>query len=217
MRRPAALTPGGHIDPNAGLLVVALAHGVVLAILVSALGYVSGGHLNPAVTFGVWIAGKISPVKACLYVVAQLIGAVAAGWVVIRIFFEDPWWHAAVATRPALGAGVGMNRGLAVEAVLTFLLVLVVLGTAVDARAPKIGGLAIGLAVFVDILMGGALTGAAMNPARWFGPVVTGGSWHFENWPVWTVGPLLGGGAAALLYRFVFATPASAAAEPPAA
>jgi glycerol uptake facilitator-like aquaporin len=89
-------------------------------------------------------------------------------------------------------------------------LVLAVFGTAVDERAPRIGGLAIGLAVAADILFGGPLTGAAMNPARWFGPAVAAG--FLDDWYVWWIGPLAGGGVAALLYRFVFAQPASAQA-----
>jgi len=87
--------------------------------------------------------------------------------------------------------------------VLTALLVLAVLGTAVDSRGPKIGGLAIGLAVAADILVGGPLTGAAMNPARWFGPAVAAGA--YADWYVWWIGPLIGAAAAALLYRSTLA------------
>jgi glycerol uptake facilitator-like aquaporin len=88
---------------------------------------------------------------------------------------------------------------------MTTVLLFAVFGTAVDARGPKIGGLAIGLAVAVDILFGGSLTGAAMNPARWFGPAVAAGD--FDNWYVWWIGPFLGAIVVALLYRFVFAAP----------
>ena len=181
-----------------GLLGVALAHGLALAALVSAFGAVSGGHFNPVVTLAVWIMGKIEPMRAAAYVVAQLVGALAAGFA-LKFAFADVWQASAIGT-PALGAGVSPLAGIAIEAVLTALLVFAVIGTAVDARAPKIGGLAIGLAVAADILMGGPLTGAAMNPARWFGPAVAAGA--FDNWWVWWIGPALGAAVAAQVYRY---------------
>jgi MIP family channel proteins len=185
-----------------GLLGVALAHGLVLAVLVSALGFVSGAHFNPAVTFGVWISGRIESGLAVAYVIAQLIGAAAAGFALRAVFAPDVWGPTKIGT-PALGAGISPGIGIGVEAVLTVVLLLAVLGTAVDERAPQIGGMAIGLAVGADILMGGPLTGAAMNPARWFGPALASGAW--ADWYVWIVGPLVGALVAGLLYRFVFA------------
>jgi MIP family channel proteins len=193
----AALVVTG--DPAAALIVVALAHGVVLAVLVSSFGAVSGGHFNPAVTLGLWVAGKIDAVKGLLYMVVQLFGGAAAGFA-LAYFFGDV--NGAV---PALGDGVDVTEGIALEAIMTTVLLFAVFGTAVDARGPKIGGLAIGLAVAVDILFGGSLTGAAMNPARWFGPAVAAGD--FDNWYVWWIGPFLGAIVVALLYRFVFAAP----------
>jgi MIP family channel proteins len=193
----AALVVTG--DPAAALLVVALAHGVVLAVLVSALGAVSGGHFNPAVTLGLWVAGKIDAAKGAAYVVAQLLGAAAAG-------FGLAWIFADVGPAvPALGQGVDVVTGIALEAVMTAVLLLAVFGTAVDPRGPKVGGLAIGLAVAADILFGGTLTGAAMNPARWFGPAVAAGA--FDNWYVWWIGPFLGAIVVALLYRYLLAPP----------
>jgi MIP family channel proteins len=187
---------------NPGLLSVALAHGLALAVLVSALGAVSGAHFNPAVTLAVWIMGKITPTRAVMYVVAQLIGAALAGFALRTIFPTDAWQPSAIGT-PTLGAGITPAIGITVEAVLTALLVFAVLGTAVDSRAPRIGGLAIGLAVAADILMGGPLTGAAMNPARWFGPAVAAGA--YADWYVWWIGPLLGAAFAALIYRYSLA------------
>lgn len=184
-----------------GLLGVALAHGLTLAVLVSALGAVSGGHFNPAVTFGVWIMGKITPIRGALYVVAQLAGGLAAG-LALRVVFADAWQASNIGT-PALGPGITPALGIGIEAVLTALLVLAVIGTAVDARAPKIGGLAIGLAVVADILVGGPLTGAAMNPARWFGPAVAAGA--YADWYVWWIGPAIGAAVAALIYRSTLA------------
>lgn len=181
-----------------GLLEVALAHGLALAVLASALGAVSGAHFNPAVTLAVWIMGKIAVPRALGYVAAQLVGAAAAGFA-LKAAFADVWQASSIGT-PALGAGVSEISGIAIEAVLTALLVLVVIGTAVDPRAPKIGGLAIGLAVTADILIGGPLTGAAMNPARWFGPALAAGA--FDSWWVWWIGPAVGAAVAALVYRF---------------
>ena len=189
------LAANGGTGP--GLVGVALAHGLALAVVVSALGAVSGGHFNPAVTLAVWIMGKITPMRAGLYVVAQLIGALAAG-LALKAVFADAWQASNIGT-PALGAGITPAVGIGVEAVLTALLVLAVIGTAVDPRAPKIGGLAIGLAVAADILVGGPLTGAAMNPARWFGPAVAAGA--YADWYVWWIGPAIGAAAAALIYR----------------
>jgi aquaporin Z len=189
------LASNGGTGP--GLLGVALAHGLALAVLVSSLGAVSGGHFNPAVTLAVWIMGKSTPVRAAFYVVAQLVGALAAG-LALKLVFADAWQASNIGT-PALGNGITPAVGIAVEAVLTALLVLAVIGTAVDPRGPKIGGLAIGLAVAADILVGGPLTGAAMNPARWFGPAVAAGA--YADWYVWWIGPAIGASVAALLYR----------------
>jgi MIP family channel proteins len=194
-----------------GLVGVALAHGLALGVLVSALGAVSGAHFNPAVTFGVWIAGRISARTAVAYVLAQLIGALVAGLALRAVFAESVWTPSALGT-PALGPGIGVAAGIAVEAVLTAVLLLAVFGTAIDPRAPKIGGLAIGLAIAADILMGGPLTGGAMNPARWFGPAIVSG--HLDNWFVWIVGPLLGAAVAAAIYRGVLSDDADLARTP---
>jgi MIP family channel proteins len=193
------LAANGGTGP--GLLGVALAHGLALAVVVSALGAVSGGHFNPAVTLGVWIMGRIAPTRAALYVVAQLVGGLAAG-LALKAVFADSWQASNIGT-PALGAGITPALGIGIEAVLTVLLMLAVIGTAVDPRGPKIGGLAIGLAVAADILVGGPLTGAAMNPARWFGPAVAAGA--YADWYVWWIGPAIGAAIAALIYRTALA------------
>jgi len=193
------LAATGGTDP--GLLGVALAHGLALAVLASALGAVSGGHFNPAVTLGVWIMGRITPTGAALYVVAQLIGGLAAG-LALKAVFTDSWQASNIGT-PALGAGITPVLGIVIEAVLTALLLLVVIGTTVDSRGPKLGGLAVGLAVTADILVGGPLTGAAMNPARWFGPAVAAGA--YADWYVWWIGPAIGAAVAAVVYRTALA------------
>jgi len=198
-------------DGGPGLVGVALAHGLALAVLVSAFGAISGGHFNPAVTVAVRLAGRIEWSHAVMYVIAQLIGALGAGLALRAVFPESSWSPTNIGT-PALGDGIGVGAGIAIEAVLTVLLILTVFGTAIDPRAPKIGGLAIGLAVAADILMGGPLTGAAMNPARWFGPAVASGA--YADWYVWWIGPLIGAIVAAVLYRYVFAGEAEPEVSP---
>jgi len=195
------LFPGADLAPGGSwLLNVALAHGLTLAVMVSALGAVSGGHFNPAVTLAAWIMGKVTPARAGFYVVAQLVGGLAAG-LALKVVFADAWQVSNIGT-PALGRGITPALGIGIEAVLTALLVLAVIGTAMDSRGPKLGGLAIGLAVAADILVGGPLTGAAMNPARWFGPAVAAGA--YADWYVWWIGPAIGAAVAALLYRSTF-------------
>jgi aquaporin Z len=183
------------------LVAIALAHGIALAVMVSAFGAISGGHFNPAVTFGLWIAGQIESVRAVGYVVAQLIGAVAAAALVGVIF---PASIPSSAGLPALNADLGIDvvKGIIIEAVLTMLLLAAVFGTAVDRRAARIGGLAIGLSIVAGIIMGGALTGAAINPARWFGPALIAGD--FTDGLVWIIGPLAGAAIIGFLYRGLF-------------
>jgi MIP family channel proteins len=186
-------------DNNGGLVGIALAHGLALAVLVSAFGAISGGHFNPAVTFGVWITGRIEPARAGMYVVAQLIGGLIAG-LALRLVFPESSWEPVKLGTPTVDPGITIVAAIAIEAILTMLLLFAVFGTAIDPRGPKIGGLAIGLAVAADVFMGGPLTGAAMNPARWFGPAVASGT--YDNWYVWWIGPLLGAAVAALIYRY---------------
>src|SRR5687767_6650850 len=131
-----------------GLVTVALAHGLVLAVLVSALAAVSGAHFNPAVTFGVWIAGQIPGRRAVSYILAQLIGGIAAAWSLRAIF---PASVSPGLGTPQLGAGISPGAGIAIETVLTVILLIAVFGTAIDPRGPKVGGLIIGLAVGADI------------------------------------------------------------------
>lgn len=188
---------------NAGLVGIAIAHGCMMAVLISALGHISGGHNNPAVTFGAWVGGKISGQMAGAYVVSQLIGASVAGFLLLQVFPESAWKPVNLGT-PGLGQGVTMGTGILVESVLTFFLVLVVYGTGIDEKGTwkTIGGFGIGLTIMCDILMGGPLTGASMNPARTFGPALAAGYW--DNHIVYWIGPLAGGGLAGLVYgRFL--------------
>jgi MIP family channel proteins len=184
-----------------GLLGVALAHGLTIAVMVSATGAISGGHLNPAVTFGLLVGGQIDVRKTIAYWIAQLAGATAAAVLIIPMFHQGGVQIVAAGT-PDLSEGVSQLHGIVLEAVLTFFLVFVVYGSAVDVRATKVGGLAIGLTIALDILVGGPLTGGSMNPARTFGPALASGHWN--NHVVYWIGPLLGGALAGLIYgRFL--------------
>jgi MIP family channel proteins len=189
------------LTPGVGLLGIALAHGLTIAVMVSATAAISGGHLNPAVTLGVLVAGKINARRSVAYWIAQLAGATAAAYLLVGLGGARGVELVAAGT-PDLGNGVGPAQGIVIEAILTFFLVFVVFGTAVDARAPRIGGLAIGLTVALDILAGGPFTGGAMNPARAFGPALAGLHWNHHL--VYWIGPLLGGALAGMIYgRFL--------------
>ena len=198
-------------DGGPGLVGIAFAHGIALAVAVSALGAVSGAHFNPAVTVAVRLAGRIEWSHAVAYVVVQLAAAVAAG-LALRWVLPESAWSASFIGTPALGEGIGPVAGVAIEAILTLLLVVAVFGTAVDPRAPRLGGMAIGLAVAADVMMGGPLTGAAMNPARWFGPAVASG--HLNDWYVWWVGPLIGAIVGAVIYRYALESRAEPTVTP---
>jgi MIP family channel proteins len=190
----------GSIVANSGSLGVALAHGVGMAIIVSMTMSISGGHMNPAVTVGLWIANRFEGRLVGQYIAAQLLGAILGAALVQALF---P--HVAVATAlvgtPRLASDVTFMQGVWIEAVLTFFLVSAVFGTAVSTEAPKIGGFGIGLAIFVDILVGGSLTGAVMNPARAFGPAVVAGQWDAHA--VYWIGPLIGAAVAGALWKAV--------------
>ncbi|MBI2887828.1 MAG: aquaporin [Chloroflexi bacterium] len=191
------------------LTAIAFAHGLAIGLGVLALGKVSGGHFNPAVTIAFLITGRIGAGAAATYVVSQLIGAVLAGFALVY-FLPPEAVGAAGLGNPELAKGVQFFNGLLVELVLTFFLVTVIFGTAVDPRGPNlIAGLAIGLTITMDILAAGPITGAAMNPARSFGTAVPGVALgmagdFFANHLVYWIGPILGGALAALLYDVLF-------------
>lgn len=192
------------IEGGGGIVSVALAHGLAIATMVTAVGHVSGGHFNPAVTLGALVAKAIRPAHAAVYVVVQLLGAVAAS-LAIRASVPVELWQKVDLGIPSLakdGVTVSFGQGVLIEAVLTFFLVWVVMAVAVDPGGAfaKVAGLPIGLVVAMDIMAGGPLTGAAMNPARAFGPALAGGYWtdHLVYW----IGPALGALAASALYAY---------------
>jgi MIP family channel proteins len=190
-----------------GLVGVAFAHGLVVLGFAYAYGHISGTHINPAVTLGVWAAGKIDTPRALSYIVFQIAGGILAA-------FTLAWVLGGTGT--GLGAthlahdlqvkDVTINItpfvGVVLEAILTFFLVNAVMNAGISGKATIPGGLAIGLTLTFCILMGGPLTGASLNPARSIGPAMATGD--FSDLWVYLVGPILGGVAAGLLYRTVY-------------
>lgn len=191
------LTGGGY-----ALIGIAAAHGFVIAVMVSALGHVSGGHFNPAVSFALAVTRKIKPAEAVIYIVCQMVAAAIAAYALTAVFSHKIQDAAGMGV-PALGPGHTVSQALVAELILTFFLVFTVFAVAVDGRGAFkiVAGLPIGFVVFFDILMGGPTSGGAMNPARWFGPALVSGNW--DNWWIWIIGPIVGGAVAAIAYEIV--------------
>lgn len=206
------LTAASYGFSNGGtVLLVALAHGLAIGLVFAAAGHISGGHYNPAVSIALWLAGRLGTLKAAAYVVAQLAGAIVAA-AVLRYVFPGEIWDPVHLGAPVIakaGAApiiVGRARGFWLELIMTFVLMYVMFGAALDKRGPGVvGALAIGLAYSVGVMLGGPLTGAAMNPARQFGPAVVANYWT-DGWIYW-VAPIAGAAAAALLYAWVLMPP----------
>jgi aquaporin TIP len=182
---------------------LALANGLVIAVMVSAVGVISGGHINPAVTLGFLVTRRIAASLAIAYMVAQFAGAALAG-LLLKWVLPTAAQNAAHFGAPHVGTGATAGTAVVVETVLTFFLVWVVFATAVDPRGAykQIAGLAIGLTIAFDVLMGYGISGAAMNPARAFGPQLVGHQW--SNWWVWYVGPFAGAVIAAALFELLY-------------
>jgi MIP family channel proteins len=189
-----------------GLVAVALAHGLAIGVMVSAVGHISGAHFNPAVTLGFVVTRRIAPSLAIVYWSMQFAAATSAAGL-LRWLFEDDPRRLVNLGAPALGSGVDHWQGLVIEIVLTFFLVWVIFATAADPGGSfkAIAGLGIGLVITMDVLMGGPLTGAAMNPARAFGPELLQREWT-DAW-VWYAGPFAGAVLAALAYEFLYLRP----------
>jgi aquaporin Z len=182
-----------------GLVGVALAHGLVIVAFAYAYGHHSGTHINPAVTFGMLVAGEISLADAIRYWVVQFTGATLAAFALSHALRGSGATGLGATTFDA--TSMTATRAILIEAVLTFFLVNTIMNTAVSGKAGKLAGLAIGLTLVFCILMGGPLTGASLNPARTFGPALVSGD--LSQFWVYLVGTLLGATAAALLYRTV--------------
>ena len=196
----AAIMIARDTNSPAGLLMISLAHGLILAVMVSALMRISG-HFNPAVTIGFLAARRIDPMMAGVYILAQVIGAIIGAYF-LKLTFPFALFEATRGGGQAIALQVSGTQAFALEAVCTFFLVLVVFGTAVDPKAPRVGGLAIGFTLSGAILAIGPLTGASLNPARSFGPAVASGV--FEAQVIYWAAPIVGGIIAALLYEYLF-------------
>ena len=188
-----------HLPIN--LLAIAFAHGLAIAVMVAATLHISGGQLNPSVSIALMVTGKITPREGIAYIISQLAGAVAAAAICRGLFGAQ-----VVADGTPILQHTGVAAGIVIEAILTFFLVFVIFGTGVDSRGRGAGtGLAIGLTVTLDILFGGPLTGAAMNPARTFGPALVANFWtaHYIYW----IGPIAGALLAGIVYNTLFLKP----------
>lgn len=238
-----AIMTHAHLgDAGPGLVGIALAHGVILSIMVTAFMNVSGGHINPAVTAAMLVTGRISLPGAVAYIISQCAGGFLAGLILFSFIFTDvqtPDGRSVITETKngtpfymveKLGADTRAEpsddaeqqaatdgrraavKAVAIEAILTFFLITAVFGTAVDPRHPNVGGFGIGLTVTADILIGGPLTGAAMNPARALGTglITMDADVLSQHWVYW-VGPILGGVVAGLLYHHLILPKAGAA------
>jgi len=177
-----------------GLVGVALAHGLTLLVFAYSYGHLSGTHINPAVTIGLWVGKQINLPNAVGYIIVQLLGGIVAG-IILNFLIGG--------SAPGLGAtvladGVSPTQGLILELILTFFLVNTIFNAAVSGKAGNAAPVAIGLTLAVAILMGGPLTGASLNPARTIGPAIATG--NFADLWVYLVGPVVGALLAALLY-----------------
>jgi MIP family channel proteins len=190
---------GAGIISGGDIVAVALANGLAIGIMVSNLGHISGGHFNPSITLAFLAARRIRLHLAVTYWVAQLGGAILAAAILRWLTGK----HAFYGAIPHAG-GIGAGKGLVIEIILTFFLVWTVWATAVDPGGAykSIAGLAIGLAITMDVFFGGPLTGAAMNPARAFGPELVGNFWG-EGWIYW-LGPIIGALVAGLGYDWLY-------------
>jgi MIP family channel proteins len=204
---------GAGIVAGNDLVAVALANGLAIGLMVSNFGHISGGHFNPAITLGFVATRRITWPLAAAYWVSQFLGAVAAA-ALLRWFFHRV---ALLGVVPHVNSHIGAGKGLVVEIILTIFLVLAVFATAVDPGGAfkAIAGLGIGLTISIDVLMGGPLTGAAMNPARAFGPQLIFNFWG-DGW-VYYVGPAIGAVIAAVGYDYLYLRPGRPAAAAEAA
>jgi MIP family channel proteins len=188
------------------LVAIALAHGLAIAVLVAATAKLSGGHINPAVTFAAVITGRMKAGPGVLYVAAQLVGAVVGALLLDVVLAPGAEGSTNLGAHALNDSALSSDiAGLIVEIILTFVLVFTVFAVAVDPRGPaNLAPIAIGLAVLIDHFVGVPLTGASMNPARSFGPALVANSWD-DHWVYW-IGPLSGGALAGLLYYFLYLT-----------
>ena len=180
-----------------GILGIAIAHGLILAFGITATLGISGAHLNPAVTLGFLAARKMEIQTALAYIVTQIVAGVAGAYS-SRFLIPNNVGRIVSNGVPQISSSSTFGQALALEAVMTFFLMSAVMGTIVNPKAPKLGGLWVGLTLLVMILVGGPITGAALNPARAFGPAMVSGVWTAQL--AYWIGPIVGAIVAALLW-----------------
>ena len=195
---------GSAVTNVAGALGAALANGIGLALVVTIMMPISGGHINPAVSFALWIGKQIDSLTLGKYVLAQLLGAIVGALFIKALFPASAARMTSLGT-PQVAGSMTFGSATALEALFTFFLVSAVYGTVVSSQAQRVAGFAIGLVVLVCVLGGGVLTGAALNPARAFGPALVSWDWHAQA--VYWLGPLVGAAAAAGLWRYLLLPP----------
>jgi MIP family channel proteins len=193
----------GGAGAGIGPVGIALAYGLSFGVLATATMPISGGHLNPAITAGHWVTRRVDLFDMLTYIIAQLAGAVLAGYLLRVLIPEDTWQAVALGT-PNLATGLTRGPGMLLEGILTAILVFAIFGVTAESSGvrPQIGGLIAGLLLAALVLTGWPFTGAALNPARVFGPALA--SRHWANHGVYWVGPLAGGATAAAIYDAVF-------------
>lgn len=193
-------------NTSAKLLAVALAHGLALVAIIYTYGHVSGAHVNPAVTMGLLVGGHIKLQRAVFYWIAQLIGAaLAAGF--LKLFIAPNGGLAVLGETTGTLTTSALPNALAVEFILTFILVSVVTHAAVFGKAGPVAGLGIGLTLAAGIIFAGGLTGASLNPARTFGPALLQGNLLSGYCIPYMIAILLGGAAAGYIQNAFFAAP----------
>ena len=195
---------GSAVTNVAGALGAALANGIGLALVITIMMPISGGHINPAVSFALWLGKQIDSLTLGKYVLAQLLGAIVGALLIKGLFPASAARMTSLGT-PQVAGSMTFPTATLLEALFTFFLVSAVYGTIVSSQAQRVAGFAVGLVVVVCVLGGGVLTGAALNPARAFGPALVSWDWHAQA--VYWIGPLLGAAAAAGLWRYLLLPP----------
>ena len=196
----SAIGAAMSLQQFSNLFIAAFANGLAVALAVTATMNIFGGHINPAVTIGALVTRRIKLIDAISYIVAQLIGAALAGAFLFALTPKKVAESVHYGS-PSLDSSISIYQGIFLEMIMTFFLVYVIFATAKDKRAPKVAGFAIGLTVTANVFIGGPLTGAALNPARAFGPELA--AMFFKDWYVYWIGPILGAIISSLLYNYL--------------
>ena len=197
---------GGVAGSFLGVAAIAMAFGLTIVAGAYAIGHISGCHVNPAVSIGVWFAGRMSFVEFIGYFIAQVIGAFAGTGLLHVIVSNSAKLHGYGADGYGALSAVGLNASGAfvVETFLTFVFVLVILGVTASKKTAPIAGLVIGATLTMCHLIGIPLTGTSVNPARSIAPAIFTGGEALEQLWLFIVAPLIGGALAALVHRVFF-------------